>query len=221
MPRHNPPTALIRLALTGVPVALVPKSINLPTIPADNTEPEPDWHTQLRTFCGQDSAHEWITLYQSVQTHRIEYWERTARAFEANPGSFYNAWHYLDSHPVFWKFRGDGDMPHPQRIHERHLMHDQRLMDSVTIDVVKVNPATNSYDDNEELNTKTQVWIEMGKWGWPGTDTGDPQGRDAHWHDTELDCGADDFQSAIITAAIYLHAAMGNDRSACDDKDPA
>lgn len=221
MPRNRTTAqAIADKILTGHNTTLVRKPINLPTIPCGNNEPEPDWHHDLFSRARDgDSAHEWATLYQSLQAHRIEYWEETARAFEADPGDFYKAWHYLDSHPMFWRFHNDGAAP-ATRIHERYLMHDRRLTDSVTIDVVKINPANHRRNDDPDLNTLTEVWIEMGKWGWPGTDTGDPQNRDAHWHDPDLDCAADTIEHAIITAAVMVHTAYGNDRSACDDPDP-
>lgn len=205
------------ILLAEQPIPLARKPISLPMIPCENNEPEPDWHQLLHRHCDDTSAHDWESLYQSIQEHRIESWEKTARTFEATPGDFYNAWNYLDSHPVFWRFHGEGQRPTAERIHERYLMHDRRLMDSITIDAVKVNPNNHRVADDRELNTLTQVWIEMGKWGWPGTETGDPHNRDAHWHDPDLDCGGDTVEQAIITAAIHLHTAYGNDRQHCED----
>jgi hypothetical protein len=218
MPRETHPawTIATRL-LAGERFPLEAKPISLPPIPCDNNEPEPDWHPAFWRLHGDGiPEREWKTLYESVQTSRIEDWEKVVRRFEANPFDLYNAWTYLDSHPVFWRFHGDGHLPIKKRIHERHLLHDHRFQDSVTMDVVKVNPDNQRWEKDPALNTMTQVWVEMGKWGWPGTETGDPSGRDAHWHDPDLDFGCDNLDLATIFAAIHIHTAYGNDRQICD-----
>lgn len=58
--------------------------------------------------------------------------------------------------------------------------------------VVKVNPETNTIDDDTTKNTKVQVWLEHG-------------GYDEEWgsttHDFDLDCGGDTFEEAIVELA--------------------
>lgn len=210
------------LLLGGDGYRLTEKPINLPAIPADNNEPEPDWHRQIHEFCndGNNSEHDWRNLHADCQGYRIEGWEKTVRDFEGNPGDFYNAWHYLDNHPAFWRFRGvDKHEPPADLIHERRLMHDRRVTDSVDIDVVKVNPDSQRHEDDDIFNTATQVWIEMGKWSWPEEVTDDPNTWERHYHDPDLDCGGDTLEEAIITAAIYLHTVYGNDRQICDKEE--
>ena len=65
----------------------------------------------------------------------------------------------------------------------------------LTTEVVKTNPSTLEIDDNKELNTKVQVWLEFGGIV-----------KDEHLgiipeHDIDLDCGADTFEEAIIELA--------------------
>ena len=63
------------------------------------------------------------------------------------------------------------------------------------IDVVKTNPDTLEIDNNEELNTKVQVWLEFG-----GIVKDEHLGLIPQ-HDIDLDCGADTFEEAIIELA--------------------
>ena len=192
------------------------KPINLPDLPTNHDEPEPDWHSHLMRGIERDTEREWRELYIGIQAHRIEYWEKLVRAFEAKPFDLYNAWNYLNHHPAFWHFYGKKDMTAAERIHEKWLIDDDGVRDSITLTVMRINPDTQRYDDHPELNTQTQVWVEIGKHGWPHDDenTGD-----ANWHDTDLDGGADDLDTAIIYAAVMVHTAYGNDRQVCDKED--
>lgn len=82
--------------------------------------------------------------------------------------SFYESWYYLEEHPIFnGKF--------------------QNLLD---IEVVKVNPKTKKIEDNVELNTLTQIWLEIG-----------PCIKNGYSHDYDLDCGGDSFEEAIVNLA--------------------
>lgn len=95
---------------------------------------------------------------------------------------FYKAWKYLENHVIFkdqygWsQFKGCLD-----------------------IDVVKVNPKTNSIDDNPELNTSTRVWLEAG-----------PYIEKTPTHDISLDCGAKTFEKAIIKLAKLVKKRYGD-----------
>lgn len=213
MPRSSRADYLIALALTGETITLETKPINLPNLPTTHEEEEPDWHKQIMR---PEGASEWRNLYISCQRHRIEYWEKLVRAFETNPGDFHNAYHYLNHHPAFWHFFGKENMTAAERIHEKWLIDDDGFRDSVSVYVVKVNPTTSHSEDDTTLNTKTEVWIELGKHGWPHDDANI---SDTNWHDVDLDCGADTFEQAVITAAIHLHAAYGNDRMLCDKEE--
>lgn len=80
----------------------------------------------------------------------------------------FEAWEYLSNHDIF---QG----------------HFTRALD---IDVVKVNPETQMIDDNDELNTKIEIWLECG-----------PYNKDYLTHDVDLDCGGDTFEEAICELA--------------------
>jgi len=68
------------------------------------------------------------------------------------------------------------------------------------IEVVKINPKTDSIDDDKTLNTKVQIWLEAG-----------PYIGKHHAHDIDLDCGADTFEEAIIELASLVKQYYGDD----------
>jgi len=98
-----------------------------------------------------------------------------------NISNFYDAWHYLYNH----------DMHYSPVDTKKCFSFFPSCLD---IDVVKVNPVTNSIEDEPQLNTKTQVWLESGC-------EFDNDGNHIPTHDVRLDCGADDFEYAIIKLA--------------------
>ena len=51
-------------------------------------------------------------LFYDVWLDTQREWDRTCRAYEANPGSFFNAWTYLNDHPIYWRLM-DGRRPIP------------------------------------------------------------------------------------------------------------
>lgn len=61
---------------------------------------------------------------------------------------FYKAWWYLEEHPMF----------------QDKKLELSRFQECLDIEVHKVNPKTGSIDDNKELNTKVEVWLECGEW---------------------------------------------------------
>lgn len=94
---------------------------------------------------------------------------------------FYESWWYLYDHPMFQDEYGYS-----------------RLEECMDISVVKVNPKADEIDNNLELNTKVQVWLEVGKY--------DENNR---WHEVDLDCGGDTFEKAIITLANLIRMRRG------------
>ena len=78
---------------------------------------------------------------------------------------FYNAWYWLWGHPAF---------------HGKFLY-------CLDIEPVLVNPATRRVEDDESLNTKTEIWLELG-----------PYNSRYATHDIDLDCGGWTFEEAII-----------------------
>ena len=89
---------------------------------------------------------------------------------------FKEAWDFLNNHKIFWLEIGTSEDYYIN-------MFDECL----TIAVVKVNPQTKEIDNNENLNTQTEVWLECG-----------PFDENDTIHDIDLDCGADTFEQAII-----------------------
>ena len=80
--------------------------------------------------------------------------------------NFFDAFHYLKSHEMF-----------------------QGMFEScLDIEVVKVNPLTKCIEDDENLNTEVNVWLECGKYS-----------KNIRWHDINLDCGADTFEKVAET----------------------
>lgn len=152
--------------------------------------------------------------YAEYQKDRRTEWRLTARRYEAEPGDFFNAWYYLKGHPAFWKFYGSDDMPHAERFHERYLEPEQGVANRIEVWVAKVNPATGRTDDDDTLNTQTEIWLETGMYRWP-----DKHFREyaVPYHDYTLDCGGATYEQAIINMARNVHDTYGNDRQVCDD----
>lgn len=95
--------------------------------------------------------------------------------------TFYEAWWFLFYHPMY------------QDKHE-----DSRFLQCTDIHVTKVNPENDTIEDDETLNTKTQVWLESGYYE-----------ENNSWHDIELDCGADNYEEAIIKLAELVYKNYG------------
>ena len=100
--------------------------------------------------------------------------------------NFYDAYHFLKNHPMF----------------------NGRFLEALDIDVVKVNPDTNSIDDDRNKNTKTRVWLETGAYI---EDDPLPIECSPFYHDYYLDCGGDTFEDAIIQLAELVIKHYGKD----------
>lgn len=72
-----------------------------------------------------------------------------------------------------------------------------KFFDSLSVEVVKVNPENETIEDNEELNTATRVWLEFGPYDFE---------ENCRVHDTNLDCGGKTFEEAIIKLANLVNA---------------
>lgn len=96
---------------------------------------------------------------------------------------FYEAFHFLRTHKMVENIGVDG-------------FKNSHFNECLCVDVVKVNPETNAIEINDNLNTKTQVWLEFGPIHYNNIfDEIMPE------HDTDLDCGADTYEDAIIKLA--------------------
>lgn len=100
---------------------------------------------------------------------------------------FHTAWKYLD------------DCEYYKYIYTTEKGEEVEMgsfQQALYIMVVKVNPKTNSIDDDNSKNTKTQVWLESGSYiydenvgGWIAS------------HDIDLDTGGNTFEEAITNLA--------------------
>ncbi len=79
---------------------------------------------------------------------------------------------------------------------------------SLDIDVVKVNSENSTIEDDDLLNTKTQVWLEAGE-PYSGDESGipgvDPEEVFFNSHNIDYDCGGDTFEDAIIKMANLVY----------------
>lgn len=108
---------------------------------------------------------------------------------------FYEAWNYLNNCKVFKVC----DSSFIQGVKGKIILEDSYFYNSLTIEVVKVNPETMRIDDTKERNTKTQIWLECGE----------PYYEDGHifWnnHNPDYDVGGDTFEQAIIKMANKVY----------------
>ena len=100
---------------------------------------------------------------------------------------FYEAYHYLREHNMF----------------------QGNFQSCLDIEVVKVNPLSKSIDDDDTLNTETNVWLECGKYS-----------KYIPYHDFELDCGGVTFEEAIIKLANLVKKYYGDDYVWVEDEKP-
>ena len=77
------------------------------------------------------------------------------------------------------------------RFLEKHKIFEGFFNDGLWVKAVKVNPETDAIDDDATKNTKVQIWLECGAYEEPC----------GFAHDTDLDCGGDTFEAAIIELA--------------------
>jgi hypothetical protein len=101
---------------------------------------------------------------------------------------FYEAWWFLYEHPEF------NDVKNYQ----------YSFGNCLDIDVQKVNPKTRRIEDDESLNTHTEVWLECG-----GFIKDEHFKEKIHCHDIDLDCGGDTFEEAIIKLANLVKKHYG------------
>lgn len=98
--------------------------------------------------------------------------------------SFYDAFKFLEEHPIFTDYTNPFFTSH--------------FIECLDISVVKVNPSTNAIDDNKSLNTKTMIWLECG-----------PYKKDCRCHDVDLDVDGESFEEAIANLAVAVHEKYG------------
>lgn len=95
---------------------------------------------------------------------------------------FYESWRFLAEHKIF---------------------NDSFEYDRLWIHPTKINPTTNELDDDITKNTKIQIWLEC----FPDNS----EMISGQFHDTDLDCGGDTFEEAIIQLAKLVKKHYTND----------
>lgn len=95
---------------------------------------------------------------------------------------FYEAWLFLNEHEI---------------VYLNGVNYFYKCLD---IEVVKVSPETLTIENDTNLNTKTQVWLEFG-----GIIKDENFGIIMPCHDINLDCGADTFEEAITKLANLVN----------------
>lgn len=178
------------------------KVIDLPVIPTklSKEEREENRIPALEKIFGKKGAK---TRYRHRQERRESDWYETVNRFEANP-SLYNAYRYIQNHPVFWRFQKVGDW---ELFHERCLYHEGGIREGIEFTVERVNPKTRCISPDPALNTRVEIWCEFfitSHWLEPV--------ETARMNDYRLHTGGATYEEALIKAAKRLHRFYGNDR---------
>lgn len=142
------------------------------------------------------------TTWAQIQAIREDAWRSRVLAYEEDPEDFWVAWHWLNQHPLFYRFT--------KGLHERYILDDRGILDGcVEVVPAKVNPETNRVSEDLTKNTKLEFWVEVftaGSWGADCTTV----------HDFECDTGGDTYELAIVAVAKEIYKRHGNDRTALD-----
>ena len=201
------------------------KKIVFPEVDLSHDEGDPEWDgvSQVQTVPIQrgekpdhpDGVRRWIrpggVCARAWEGYK-EDWIRVVEEYEANPDDFHNAWHYLDGHPIYWKFDQSADVAEWPPNHLHRLHHDRGISRCVDIIVVRVNPKNKTIEDDESKNTATRVWYETGQMDLLPRDYEFDHGGQHQWHDWKIDGGAPTMEKAIIKLARRVWKKYGNDR---------
>lgn len=143
-------------------------------------------------------------LYVVLQETRQERWLRLVLAYEADKDSFFDAWHWLNEHPVFYYFG--------EEAHERSLVSNQGVREGLEFMPTMVNPETRTVSDDDDLNTKVDIWVEV----FPASLR--IKGGLHRFHDVSCDTGGSTYEEAVIMAAKLIYDEHGNDREALKER---
>jgi len=100
-----------------------------------------------------------------------------------------------------------------------HTYDDGCLQDCWDIELKFVNPANETIEDDEKLNTAFRVWLEAGPWYDQQTEEPDnaPEGgwqeynRWVRSHDYRLNCGGEDLVAAMLVLANLVELFYNDD----------
>lgn len=142
------------------------------------------------------------TRWFDIQAMREDRWRQLVLAYEEKPEDFWVAWHWLNEHPLFYRFT--------MGLHEKGLLENRGILDGcIEVTPAKVNPETGERSEDPTKNTKLEFWVEVftvGSWGADCTNV----------HDYECDTGGDTYELAIVAVAKEIYQRHGNDRAAMD-----
>ena len=214
-------------------MSLPHKDYVLPDVATGPDEGDPRWHeahlpgketgamgsTPLRNEQGEIYAYQWNGLEPGFwrgfwRDVIADEWARIVAEYEAEPDDAFAAWHYLDHHPVFWRFtdrRENLPVNHVGRLEHEYAM--TRGWPEITPH--KVNPETGHIEDDKKLNTRLEWWYEFGP--WPLGVEGDE--HRCAWHDHKLDGGAATYEQAVTEMALKVWTHYGNDRQVVDSEE--
>lgn len=193
------------------------KRIVFPEVDLSGDEPDPEWKgtSQFETVPIPGTTHRrWIrpaNVCANAWHHCKEAWTEIVEDYEANPDDFYNAWHYLDNHPIYWKFDQSMKTNWPPN-HFHRLEHSRGIPRCVDFMVVQVCPETMEIEDDSSKNTLTRVWYETGQFDILPREYEFGMIMQHHWHDYKLDGGAATIEEAVIALARKIWRKYGNDR---------
>ncbi len=164
-------------------------------------------------------AKNWNEIKKKMGPERVAKIEKAAqevmqeRLDEGKPkflSNFYLTWRWLVEHPAF---QAKGRMG--RELAEKGFT-DSRFAEVLDIDVQKVNPITNRVDEDQSLNTQTEIWLECGAiWNPTEEDLGHPvpeqeQLIGATCHDLHLDSSAETFEIAIMNLGRLVYEKYGD-----------
>lgn len=194
------------------------KEIIFPDIDISHDEGNPEYiangmSTPLHNADGEIYAYKWNGLPPGHYTEYFnlcvkEQWTDTVKAYETHPDDIYNAWWYIDTHPVFWRFDQQIHEDYP-RNHVSRLRHGGALNEGwPDIRPYMVDPETGKFGDGK------LIWeYEFGHWPLHPDDN---CGSHIPFHDPELDGDAETYEQAIVAIAKKIHDSYGNDRRIVD-----
>jgi len=141
------------------------------------------------------SAIEFVEAYLRVNTDPV-----------AHSDEFYEAFWWLYDHPAFF--------------YQGAMRGEPGFLASLDMSVQKVCPATGRIEDEKELNTHVEIWLEAGPWGDPDEARARFEGGEGFYqdswadgvpsHDYNLDCGAPTYEEAIIKMAALVKEHYGD-----------
>lgn len=180
----------------------------------------PDLDTQPRWIGPGERRFGGKDLHKRLWDYARRDWTDIAETYEANPYSFYNAWRYLNHHPMYWQLTGapvvtghddDGNAVTSLN-HAARLVHDNGIT-GIDVFVVRVDERGVRQAD-PALNTRTEVWLETGEVAWVTSPFGTQPGD--RYHNYKIDTSAATYEEAVIRLARKVWKAYGNDRRKCE-----